>query len=385
MTARPLMMVLAGSVMLVPLALAQEHAVSRGGGGGGSVQAYSRDSGSGGNSAFRAEPTPVAMASDHAVSRGGGGGDSSPSHSSGGSSSGGSSSGYQGGPSSSGGSSAEARHPSSSGASHNSGSRTPSSIAERRHPRAGTGTGGHGGGYYPDYPYYPGWGWGSYWWPYGSYYDGWYGGGYWGYPYGGWGANYSYAHHDVGSVRILVNPSEARVYVDGYYAGTVDDFDGLFQRLNVAPGRHEISLKLEGHKTHRMKVYVPFEGTLKLHYTMEKGAGETVEDLAVNIPERELERERERERAQSVQLQEGRRDEAPAPATLRLNVKPPDASIYIDGTFRGTAREAASVLLPPGRHKIEIVRPGYRTVEHEVETAVGEPTDLTIELERTSI
>ena len=34
---------------------------------------------------------------------------------------------------------------------------------------------------------------------------------------------------------MLVDPAEARVYVDGYYAGTVDDFDGLFQRLNVSP------------------------------------------------------------------------------------------------------------------------------------------------------
>ncbi len=64
---------------------------------------------------------------------------------------------------------------------------------------------------------------------------------------------------------------------------------------------------------------------------------------------------------------------------------PPDASVYVDGAFRGTAREAASLQLPPGRHKLEIVRPGYRTVEREVETIAGEPTELTIELDKTSI
>ena len=61
------------------------------------------------------------------------------------------------------------------------------------------------------------------------------------------------------------------MYVDGYYAGTVDDFDGLFQRLNVSAGRHEIMLKLEGYKTHRMKVYVPATARSKLHYDLEKG------------------------------------------------------------------------------------------------------------------
>ncbi len=421
MTARRLMVVLAGSFMLVPLALAQDHAASRGGGGGGSSQASSRDSGSGGGgsvqtsgSSFstpaydpgpRSSAQPAAMARDHAVSRGGGG-----SHSRGGSSSS-SGTASKGGSSSSSGSSAKARGESSSSTSRHP---QPSSAAERRHPRAGTGARSHGGysgdGRYYPYPYshgygsyYSGWGWGSYWWPYGSYYDGWYGGGYWGYPYGGWAATRSYMHRDIGSVRVLVDPAEARVYVDGYYAGTVDDFDGLFQRLSVSPGRHEITLKLEGYKTHRVKVYVPFESTLKLHYDMEKGSGETFEDQAVNIPASELARERAREHKlrelresalrESEQeegegdesLQQDESDEARGPATLRLNVTPPDASVYVDGAFRGTAREVATIQLAPGRHKLEVVRPGYRTVEREVEVAADDPGDVTIELEKTSI
>ncbi len=263
-------------------------------------------------------------------------------------------------------------------------------MAERRHPRAGTGRAYRhdgdytyrGGRYYPSYGlglYYPGWGWGSYWWP--SYYDGWYGGGYWGYPYG-WAPARHYVSRASGDIRVLVDPSEARVYVDGYYAGTVDDFDGLFQRLHVSPGRHEITLKLEGYKTHRMKVYVAPDSTLKLHYEMEKGSGESYEDLAGNAPEpRELGSENEKaEPARSAQPM------APASAaTLRLSVSPPDSSVYIDGTFRGTGRETDALALAPGRHKVEVVRPGYRTVEREVEVTAGEPTELTIDLEEGSI
>src|SRR5207247_1446267 len=91
---------------------------------------------------------------------------------------------------------------------------------------------------------------------------------------------------DRGDLRLLVDPAETRVYVDGYYAGIVDDFDGLFQRLHVSPGRHEIALKLEGYQTHRIKVYVGSGSTLKIHYDMQKGTGETAEDLAGDVDDR---------------------------------------------------------------------------------------------------
>jgi hypothetical protein len=342
MTARPTYLILAASLALAPALLAQDHAVPRGGGGGGST--------------------------------GGGGGHPSPgvSSSSGGSSSG---SGYTGG--------------SSSGGSH-----TPS-TAERRHPRAGTGRGSTGGGYYPGYPGYPGWGWGgyypgwgySYWWPYGSF--GWYGGGYYGYPWGwggGGGTVYHYVEREGGSDRVLVDPSEARVYVDGYYAGTVDDFDGLFQRLHVSPGRHEIALKLEGYKTHRVKVYVAPDSTVKVQYDMQKGQGETSEDLSKDVRESEVRREREEEERWAEREERAAKDElAAVGGRLELKVRPEDASVYVDGAFRGSAREASSLKLAPGRHRIEIVRPGFRTADREVDIVPGETTELTIELDRPSV
>ena len=260
------------------------------------------------------------------------------------------------------------------------------STAERRHPRAGTGTGSrYGGGYYPShpiYPGYPGWGWGGYhpaywgyWWPYGSYGYGYGGGGYWGSPWGA-GAVYTYAQTDRGTVRVLVDPVETRVYVDGYYAGVADDFDGLFQRLHVAPGRHEISLKLAGYKTHRVRVYLGSGTTLKLDHEMREGVGETFEDLAPDAP-------REARRAGSS----GSPPSSEAvPSTvsgeLHLQIEPVDASVYVDGEFQGTGREATTLSLAPGQHRVEVVRPGYRTAEHEVEVVARGVAELAIELQR---
>jgi hypothetical protein len=87
------------------------------------------------------------------------------------------------------------------------------------------------------YPYYgyrpfwgPYWGPGPYW--YGSFWYPFAGGGYpyYGYPYYPY-YPYGYPYDPVSSsVRLDVKPQAAEVYVDGYRAGTVDDFDGVFQR-----------------------------------------------------------------------------------------------------------------------------------------------------------
>ena len=335
MSGRTGRLVLAASLALAPGALlAQDRAVPRSGGGGGGSDAGAR------------QPGPSTSGS-------------SPSSGGSSSSSSGSNGGYYG-----------------------------QSTAERRHPRAGTGSGG--GGYYPGYPIYPGYGWGGYypgyggyWWPYGY---GWYG---YGYPYGGGGVYYGGTSNEGGSVRVLVDPAEARVYVDGYYAGVVDDFDGLFQRLHVAPGRHEITLKLEGYQTHRMRVYVGPDATLKVHHDMQRGNGETFEDLTGGAPPPEREASRGRDQDRDRDSADVSREDSAPPAPdehgggrLRLRVQPEDASVYVDGAFRGSGREAGSLLLAPGRHRIEIVRPGYRTAEQEIDAKPGESVPLSITLER---
>ena len=72
----------------------------------------------------------------------------------------------------------------------------------------------------------------------------WYGFAYGQYPWGPYGyPPYRTYRVDPGaSLRLEVKPKEAEVYVDGFYAGIVDDFDGTFQRLSVTPGEHDIEL-----------------------------------------------------------------------------------------------------------------------------------------------
>jgi hypothetical protein len=38
------------------------------------------------------------------------------------------------------------------------------------------------------------------------------------------------------------------VFVDGYYAGVVDEFDGHFQHLNLIPGPHHLEISAPGYQ-----------------------------------------------------------------------------------------------------------------------------------------
>jgi hypothetical protein len=83
------------------------------------------------------------------------------------------------------------------------------------------------------------------------------------YPY------YNYAEPES-DLRIVVKPKDASVYVDGYFAGKVEQFDGAFQRLHVVPGQHEITIYLEGYRPLTQHLYLSARNTRKIEGTLEK-------------------------------------------------------------------------------------------------------------------
>ena len=143
-----------------------------------------------------------------------------------------------------------------------------------------------GGGYYPYYPGY-GYGYGYVYDPFYSYYYSPYYRGYgywnpWGYGYGlgyfsydpylfggigdpgyyggggssSGGGSYVQHYQGAGSLRLKIKPANAQVYIDGYFVGVVDSFDGAFQKLNVDAGPHRVELKAEGYQTTDFEVVV---------------------------------------------------------------------------------------------------------------------------------
>ena len=66
---------------------------------------------------------------------------------------------------------------------------------------------------------------------------------------------------DEGRLRLKIKPRNAEVYVDGYYAGTVDDFDGIFQRLHLESGPHRIEIRALGYETLNFDVMISVDRT----------------------------------------------------------------------------------------------------------------------------
>jgi PEGA domain-containing protein len=69
---------------------------------------------------------------------------------------------------------------------------------------------------------------------------------------------------------------------------------------------------------------------------------------------------------------------------VRLEVRPEDASVYVDDEFCGNAREARFLTLPPGRHSIELVRPEFEVARREADVVTGQTADVLVELQQRS-
>jgi hypothetical protein len=115
-------------------------------------------------------------------------------------------------------------------------------------------------GFYAGYPYYS-----PYYYPYGYY--GAYGA--YGYPYGGYPYYGGYGSPDeargIGGVRIVDAPKEAQVFADGYYAGTVEDFNGTFQHLDLEAGPHHIEIRMGGQPVQQVDVNIVPGETMTYH------------------------------------------------------------------------------------------------------------------------
>ena len=87
------------------------------------------------------------------------------------------------------------------------------------------------------------------------------------YPYGY--AAYGYPASPYGEVKIQGAARDAQVFVDNYYAGVVDDFDGAFQHLNLVPGTHQIEIRRPGAAPLSFDVRIDTGRSITYHATAE--------------------------------------------------------------------------------------------------------------------
>ena len=245
--------------------------------------------------------------------------------------------------------------------------------------------------------YYPSFYRASLYYGYGGYYDRYYGS-----YYGGWPSYqvppyYGYARYDLsGTVRTQVAPRQTEVFIDGYYAGTVDDFDGVFQRLHIEPGDHDIELYLPGHRPHQQRVYVQPGRTFNIRHTMEPlapGEAEPARPAGAPLPQTGTRDPRYGAGAPPGDPRAGGPPPRPSGVEARgpgaaaqgfgqlsLRVQPADAEVFIDGEKweGGLNGERLDVQLGTGMHRLEVRKDGYRNYFTDVTIINGQTRTLNI-------
>jgi len=255
------------------------------------------------------------------------------------------------------------------------------------------------GGFYRPFGFYDFYDpWYSPWYQYGPYAP-------WG-PYGPYDGPYGGGYYRIdeltSSLRLEVSPKAAEVFVDGYRAGIVDDFDGFFQRLRVRPGEHELVLYLDGYRTVRQQVSLRPGADQKVQYTMVPlPPGEKAEARPVPPPEppqgdsqnppQNYGRRGGPPQAppQRMPPPSAPRTPAPSPADSRygsvsIRVQPADADVMIDGErWSGPASQDRLVVqLSEGRHHVDVKKDGFEQYSSDVQVRRGETVTLNVSLLR---
>jgi hypothetical protein len=186
------------------------------------------------------------------------------------------------------------------------------------------------------------------WWPYGVH------------PY--W---YAPLYDNRAWLQIKATPTDAAVYVDGYYAGIVDQFDGVLQGLPLPEGGYQIVLHREGYRPSGHSLYLRRGVTFTLRdVLMRLAPGEhqpppPLPEQPPSLTERQL---------------------SAASAFLDIRVTPADASIVVDGRPWLSDGGHVLVAVKPGTHLLQVIAPGFAsfTIELQVEAGHTAPLNVTL-------
>jgi len=214
-----------------------------------------------------------------------------------------------------------------------------------------------------------------------------------GYPPRGPYPPYRYRFVDTSAeVRVEVRPSSAEVFVDGYLAGNVSNFDGFFQRLYLSAGAHEIVVYQEGFRSLVRRMYFAPNSSLRIRENLQRlDPGEPFEPRPIPADDPQGLRDAPpvpyRPPPVGDEPAQGQvpRRTAPADESLgqvSVRVQPLDADVVIDGELwqRAQGVDRLVISLPAGPHRVDVRKPGFVAFSTEVAVKAGETVSLNVSL-----
>ena len=148
---------------------------------------------------------------------------------------------------------------------------------------------------------------------------------------------------------------DSGVWIDGSYVGYLKELNGS-KKIMLLPGQHQVTVKQSGYVDFVQQVVVePGEKRLVV--------------VSLHL-------------APSATLPE-------ITATLKLKIKPARAAVFLDGKFVGHAGDFGgafkSMKISPGKHRVRVELPAYRTFETEVNLLANQESEIKTELVKGSI
>ena len=145
------------------------------------------------------------------------------------------------------------------------------------------------------------------------------------------------------------------VWVDGQYVGYLKELKGS-KKVVLLPGQHEIAVKQAGYQDFTQKVILEPGQKHVIQVAMQKNP-------AAQYPD--------------------------ATAQIKMSVSPNRAAVFLDDQFVGHVDEfdgpGQALLLAPGKHRVKITLPGYRTFETELNLLAEQKFELKTDLFKGSI
>ena len=168
-----------------------------------------------------------------------------------------------------------------------------------------------------------------------------------------------WAANDIMGEIQFVGPSKAEktsgVWVDGQYVGYLKELKGS-KKVVLLPGPHEITVRQAGYHDFTQKVILEPGQKHVIQVAMQKNP-------AAQYPD--------------------------ATAQIKMSVSPNRAAVFVDDQFVGHVDEfdgpGQALLLAPGKRRVKITLPGYRTFETELNLLAEQKFELKTELFKGSI
>jgi hypothetical protein len=232
----------------------------------------------------------------------------------------------------------------------------------------------------------------------------------WGPGWGWWGPPIMYepvpvpaARTNLTAVDTDVEPEHARVFLNGELIGTADDFDGYPDYLYLEPGHYTVEFRLQGYRSQKVDIDAVPGRYVPIKFELERVKGEKAApwyDRPEGLPVGRVfgpqgaASQNPTKPGPDVTLRPelgqpgppARASRSVAAAALDLQITPPNAAIYVDNVMVGTGQELArlerGLAVTPGRHRIEVLAPGYESKTITVEVQEGEHQQVVVELEQ---